>query len=286
MPLVITGIRPVNWKNSLSRDLAFLVHGARGGGDDRGVYPVNIANRIDNASAQFGTGTINRRITTHGPGIGFPSGLSPNAYRFGAGSQFYGKTAFSMLWQGTFDGALVDVSPTGELLANGNPDSDYNFLLRLERSAAAGGNQKYIFFPKNGADGAGTASISSTSTYARHRVDTVVATYNGATSRLYVNGNLETEASTTGSSSRAACHIWLNDGLARGHQVVCVAAALWDRTLTTAEVVRLGNQPLQQLLVAAPSLADLYVPAAGGGGGSAGFKPAWARNSNVMIGVG
>ena len=272
MPTV-ANIRPVNWGNSITRSMVFLVDCARARGN---TLPRNIAGKLSNGTLKYGVGTISEAAGQAGPALVFPSSYDA-AMRFGASTEFQGKEAFSAMWQGEFH-VTSGNGAHQSLLGNGDPASTYQWMVVALKDVGSGGTQKFIFYPKSG------ASVTSAASYQYQTLYTVIGTYDGANARIYVNGWLDGTAAATGNSTGAG-YIWINNGFYDGGPNKARCAAIWDRVLTPEEIRVLGNNPLRRLLRPATSLADLYVPAAGGGGSSA-FNPAWARNSNVMIGVG
>ncbi len=273
---VHVGITPVNWQSPLARDLALLCDLSRSPGS---VMPRNIAGGVTIAPVKYGSGTISMGSSAFGTGVQFPPIATTGGFDLCAASQFYGKTRFSVMWQGRFN-LTNDIGSNSTLFGNGTAGAgDYNWFIGADNDANSGGTQKFWFYPKNG------AAVTSASTYAYHSDYVIVGTYDNTTATIYINGRLDAEAAITGSTATAGGNrIMVNNGFYDGPQCVVRSVALWDRCLSPIEVAQLSVNPLRQLLRPAPQLADMYVPAAGGGGGAR-FNPAWARNSNVMIGV-
>ena len=271
---IITPSRRVNWGDSITRGLVFLVDGSSFVGAN-GNLPVNLAGKLTGATGRIYSRTITEGTAPFGRGIQFPVQGSTEGYKFGAASEFYGKTYFTVLWQGMFHVAN-DIGANASLFGCGNPGVDYNWQIGCDNDISSAGSAKWYWYGKY------NVPVTSNKTYSYNVPVTVVGTYDGATSSFYIDGALDATGAVTGSTSTSG-NIYLNSGFWDGPACIVRCAALWDRVLTPGEIGRLANNPLRSLLAPAVSLLDLRVAAAGGG--SAGFKPYWARNSNVMIGV-
>lgn len=272
-----SALAPVNWGDPLTHKLSLLIDLARHPGQS---LPVNIAGGVSIAPAKLGSGTISVGTSEFGTGVRFPAIATNAGWDMAPASQFYGKTDFTLMWQGRFH-TTNDIGSNSSLFGNGTPGAgDKNWLLAVDNDGNSGGLAKFYFYP------VAATAVTSNTAYSYHRDYVIVCTYDGANGSIYIDGKLDISGACTGSSATAAGNrICLNDGFWTGASCIVRSVALWDRCLTPLEVARIGTNPLARLLTQRSTLADLYVAAGGGGGGSAGFKPAWARNSNVMIGV-
>lgn len=256
-------LAPVNWSDEITQDLVWLVNGAQALGG--GAVPANIAGGLFQGTVTKG-GTVGTGDTQNGPAFDF----SDNAYfRLGNEDQFYGKSAFTLLWEGALDGAAGEYSQNCELLGNGDVASDYNWFLRLIKDWDGTNPLKLQFFPKNAADGGGTGSVLSTVALARKRHYVICAVYDGANCHIYIDGVLNNSATATGSSARSSAnfYVWLNYGYNYSHQTRVRSAGIWNRALKADEIARLGGNPLKVLL-APPKFLSALAPFVLGGGGS------------------
>lgn len=271
---IITPSRRVNWGDSITKDLVFLVDGSSFVGAN-GNLPINLAGKLTGATGRIYSRTVTEGTAPFGRGIQFPVQGSSEGYKFGAASEFYGKTYFTVMWNGVFH-VNGDVGSNASLFGCGNTGVDYNWQIACDNDIGSAGTAKWYWFGKY------AVNVASNKSYAYNVPTTIVGTYDGATMSLYIDGALDNTGATTGSTSTSG-NIYLNNGFWDGPACIVRSAAIWDRVLTPGEIGRLANNPMRSLLAPATSLLDLRVAAAVGGG--AGFKPYWARNSNVMIGV-
>lgn len=125
------------------------------------------------------------------------------------------------------------------------------------------------------------------------QVIVALATYNGATARIYKNGVLRNSGSQTGditypnSADRGPglASFWdypFNNRALNGRIFL---AALWDVGLSEGYATEITKSPQAAFeAVLGQSCLWLPMPAAAGGGG--GFQAAWARNRSQVIGAG
>lgn len=111
------------------------------------------------------------------------------------------------------------------------------------------------------------------------RLTHLVITWTGATYVSYLDGvQISTYVGGAGFQANAT-KFWLANGFNGYWKGTINNTRVWSRALSALEVQQLYVNPNIGLWV--PDITRYYIPAAGGG-----FQPAWAANSNVLLGGG
>lgn len=194
-------------------------------------------NELADADGRRATLATNPGKTANQVGKGLVlSSSSPSWYQFDHAYASQLTSAATILYVGTFS----DVTDDGSLFGLNEPAGAWNAInLGVQWTT-----HRATFNTRLG----GTAfSLVGTSALTGGRPKVIVATYDGATTRLWVNGNLEASASRTGSITFDSVNRTV---LNRGNSVsrstgVANLGAVWNRALTPAEIVSLSANPWQ-----------------------------------------